>query len=1272
VDWSIDCCQCGETTKIANGIFGDHAYGEWYVADGVYRRDCKYCDAYETQSLLAYRWEMNGEGNALASVLTGSGFVENALTRQAGSVANGVLSGISYDLAKPLALLHNEEWIIEWKSNGDWTGMLFSKESTPRTANNQYLFTTASGNLAVDSFNPNVVVLPGYYGIDQDLTDPNNWFTKTTETTMDYYRDVLDYNVVAGMNTALSYTSNAPFSFMVMNGQVLADKGQGFRDGGDSYLAVIKNDDGTVSFELRGEKDLLQGNEWQAITCSFGFTVKDGKLTSSSAERGSGADRSMIGIKADGTLVIVQAEGRNAPYSSGLSQYELGETMLALGCVWAVNGDGGGSSQILTKREGENDYSLRNIPSDGTARATTMSIIVASKAKADGVFDHASLLAEHSYITPGGSVKIDVKGVDGSGMAATLPEGITYEATGGSYANGLFTSDGTVGEQTITAYYKGENVGSVTVNVVIPTSIGFTNGALAVPFNKTADIPIAAYYGVFTVALSGADIEFKLSEAIGTINGLKFTSPTEADAGEIFKADLTATLVHNTELTATIPVYIGKGSEVLYDFEDQDLHKFFRSTASQYNAIQVGGKTYIADSANGHVHSGNYAMAVELDFSNSIEPGFLLGTLVPGEKPVLENAQTIGMWVYFPDEADALRIDTQVPYYYSNEAAVTMGYLTPAASVSEAGETDIAEVGFINAYDESGWHYISIDLSSQEFVGLPTLKFYVSMKEGKNGYVYGEQLNVNGKYVLYVDDITVDYSQVVDDREAPSFLDLTYQTGDMTAAKPLDGDTINSNTVSFSATVVENTRKDNYTGLDIVSKRAYIDGMDYTNRLNISGSEKVTLSLNNVSLPVGMHTVKFVICDKMGNRSAIARDIIVGSADDAMVKVVAREPDAERILMGALYYIDVVADDPETIEAVHLELDLNNISVWQLDHMEAAKGFRAIYQLVEDENIATVTIFADGNTDLSGEDQVILSIPIRTWELPIVEPIYGHDGEVYMYHDYKATNSIVPMGLYVEIDRITVRYNNGSPYEHFTGPRIEVTTELSGNAHTEADSASMNYIGDAPWYADWNGGHDHRPETKQYYEAGTTNHVDAIALDDLAPTCTEKGYTGRTYCEVCQSVVDWGTTQEATGHTYAFEGEVLKCHCGELFNGIHTDGKTYIDGVVSAKTGWFGDYYLKFGTAQIGIQKVPSPEDAAKEYYYDFGEDGVCRNQMKYTGMFRDGDVNRYAYLGELNSGWQTVDGEWYYFSPETMASVSGVYEIDGLAFTFDENGSEV
>ena len=75
---------------------------------------------------------------------------ENALTRKAGTVSNGVISNAYYQLEKPVILCHDQPWAVEWKASGNWSGMLFSANANAGTDGNSFLFktTSASGLIA--------------------------------------------------------------------------------------------------------------------------------------------------------------------------------------------------------------------------------------------------------------------------------------------------------------------------------------------------------------------------------------------------------------------------------------------------------------------------------------------------------------------------------------------------------------------------------------------------------------------------------------------------------------------------------------------------------------------------------------------------------------------------------------------------------------------------------------------------------------------------------------------------------------------------------------------------------------------------------------------------------------------------------------------------------------------------------------------------------------------------------------------------------------------
>lgn len=71
--------------------------------------------------------------------------------------------------------------------------------------------------------------------------------------------------------------------------------------------------------------------------------------------------RSAIGIKPNGKVILLTVDGRNES-SEGMSLFELAKVMKWLGCISAINLDGGGSTALWVKNYAENG--IVNYPSD--------------------------------------------------------------------------------------------------------------------------------------------------------------------------------------------------------------------------------------------------------------------------------------------------------------------------------------------------------------------------------------------------------------------------------------------------------------------------------------------------------------------------------------------------------------------------------------------------------------------------------------------------------------------------------------------------------------------------------------------------------------------------------------------------------------------------------------------------------------------------------------------------------------------------------------------
>lgn len=111
---------------------------------------------------------------------------------------------------------------------------------------------------------------------------------------------------------------------------------------GEQSLATIAWRDREVLFG--GSHDDWQG--WPEVLEAGPHLVRGGLVVDHGpTQRKTRHPRTAMGVTADGTIVVVTADGRTA-LARGLSLEELGEVLSALGCVDAINLDGGGSTTL--------------------------------------------------------------------------------------------------------------------------------------------------------------------------------------------------------------------------------------------------------------------------------------------------------------------------------------------------------------------------------------------------------------------------------------------------------------------------------------------------------------------------------------------------------------------------------------------------------------------------------------------------------------------------------------------------------------------------------------------------------------------------------------------------------------------------------------------------------------------------------------------------------------------------------------------------------------
>ena len=1028
-------------------------------------------------------------------------------------------------------------------------------------------------------------------------------------------------------------------------------------------------------------------------------------------------------------------DGRGANNSVGFSDYEEGEAMLALGCKWAANCDGGGSSTFLTKRVGEDTFTMRSVPCDGAQRPTAHGIFVASNVAPTGILNNVNIESNYDIFAPNTEYTFGAEAIDTHGYAMDMPADAAWalsDESFGSIVNGTFTSNGTKGEVEIQIVSGGAVVGSKTITVADPEVFKLSATSTVMPYSteekiRTISLPIVAMTGEANVYVDTNAVSVELSDELaGELDGFKFTATTDTS---ILGVDVTITY---GDIALVYAIEFGKGSEVIYDFEDGDKAGFMGFEEAKQWSIDNGvnntlvGKEPLAGQFNeylssetftataeegGQVRNGEYALAWRLDNTDASFASWSYNVLFNTDDEVVvfrdvangKKATTLGMWLYipenaFPSDGKGLAFQSQFNSYANwrddgKASCVQDHFMFTSAATGKQTNLNSATNADI---PESRWVYATIDISKYDYLSTMPATNETNSRSPSFIRTYVKP-NTADVVTFYIDDITLDYSSAVDDRVLPVISAPTYSTSD-TAVALDNGTVINGNKIAFAASISDNA------ALDLTSGKIFIDGIEVRPAVDNRGLSTAADAVLNA----GKHTVTFEIKDELGNPTRLTRTFTV--AGDAVVELAGHNDSGETPKAQSVYYVDINVADLTAVESLTAVLKLNNANTWETEGAVVANGFTASFDYNEVSELLTVTVELEDAAKAKAANQTLVSIPVRVW--------------TFDRFNYVTNTAYKPadMGNKPVVDiNCAVAYGeiNGSPF----GGEI--------NVHTELTTISSPY-------------HEHDAE---------------LTVLNQEPTLTSTGYENRTYCETCQSVVEWGTILEKLNHNYSIVGKQFVCideGCGEVYesgtgifemngdlyysinNVLQTgwqtadegycfagaDFKLYIgeksvDGITynfdengSTNGAWvtnsngtrysYGPYFYSRAWVEIegktyyfgqncymytGIRFVKDNPDTPA-YWYDFGEDGATdKNTTVADGLY---EVNGYHYIvvnGETGYGIHKIDGAYYYgglgsgfavmgyIAKNTTTAVSSATSnglIPSGVYTFDADGKMV
>lgn len=129
----------------------------------------------------------------------------------------------------------------------------------------------------------------------------------------------------------------------------------------------------TVRFSMveawKGARFAVAGNQ---------ILLQDGEIQDVSD--GANAPRTAVGIKEDGSVVLLALDGRQKQLSVGGTYQNTAAILRDMGCVDALNLDGGGSTTFVMRPVGEFERKIMNSPSGGTARRVANAIVLINTA----------------------------------------------------------------------------------------------------------------------------------------------------------------------------------------------------------------------------------------------------------------------------------------------------------------------------------------------------------------------------------------------------------------------------------------------------------------------------------------------------------------------------------------------------------------------------------------------------------------------------------------------------------------------------------------------------------------------------------------------------------------------------------------------------------------------------------------------------------------------------------------------------------------------------
>ena len=830
-------------------------------------------------------------------------------------------------------------------------------------------------------------------------------------------------NVVAAVNgDFFNMATGEPTGTLVMNGIHIKDTAY---TQSRTWFAVDAENNAYIG------TGALPENTVEAIGGDL-MLIKDGAIAlgENSTYYTTKQPRTAVGVTAGGDVVIVVADGRQSPYSSGYTYMELAEKMLELGCVAAINLDGGGSTTYLAQYSGTDELVLANSPSDGREREVSSSLMVVSNSEETGVFGSASISPVNRIYTPGSTVEFSAIGADTAGFPCEIPQDVTWRVAEGDEDIATLTQDGVAaaaltgkagaeGSVTVEMVYEGKTVGSAEIEFHWPDTLAFSGEELSLESGIETDLGLTAQYNYREVIFKDGDFTWEVTsdnpdqenQVIGEMGGPDSNIFVSNEKAVNAQGHIKATLKANTEVFAEALVVVGQEPTIVWDFEDvYDEETQTTIPAEVYYDPEDPDSAFTAygsnDWTNGtaevssdYVRGGEHSLRVYYDFrqsgNQSGNSGVYFGlketTIIPNNpgKPT-----ALGVWVYLPQDTPNFWFRAYIATYEDDGVTIKKADNVVNFTAHSTAEAAAQNIPYYEDTIPAGWHYFEGKLGSYtadgEFTPYPGPHY--GLYQGSSFrimYVPGLNLGDTVNGYMYIDNFMFIYGANTEDVDPPEItgVDLVDEEGMRTAVSAGGVVTIDSNYVLVDSVYTGNVTDQG----KVISEIEYVgilDGNGYStgrtniyidgNRVRISAVTPEGMTTRPLQVPNGTHTVMVVVADVAGNEARYSFTLVVKGDKD--YETVFLEEEAPPYL-NQDYLLDLYTTDIAQTQSISFEIRFGLSFTLEDVVSLLSEQFDVTWdQINVIENIYEITVTRKEGVEIAQTDETValarLSIPI--------------------------------------------------------------------------------------------------------------------------------------------------------------------------------------------------------------------------------------------------------------------------------------------------------